>query len=133
MNGGFNEPEFAAGVQTQHPRLVVEVVKRLDQVPGFHVLPKRWVIERTFGWLMHCRRLDLPRHDPAHAPPTRVIATQFRFFRQALEPSQSVERRAPSRPVVVWFQEHAGTVLGVPVHGRVIQPLPRALHLRVFA
>ena len=57
VDGGFNGPEFAAWVQTQHPKLVVEVVKRLAEGPGFHVLPKRWVVERTFGWLMHCRRL----------------------------------------------------------------------------
>lgn len=34
----------------------VEVVQR-PQVKGFHPLPKRWVIERTFGWLMQHRRL----------------------------------------------------------------------------
>src|ERR1022692_3344174 len=52
-----NGPEFAAWVRTQHPKLVVEVVKRLADVPGFTLLPKRWGVERTFGWLMHCRRL----------------------------------------------------------------------------
>src|ERR1017187_2227750 len=57
VDGGFNGPEFAAWVQTQHPPLIVEVVKRLAEVPGFTLLPKRWVVERTFGWLMHCRRL----------------------------------------------------------------------------
>ena len=57
VDGGFNGPEFAAWVQTQHPKLGVEVVKRLAATPGFHLLPKRWVVERTFGWLMHCRRL----------------------------------------------------------------------------
>ena len=44
-------------VQTQHPKLMVEVVQRLAGVPGFQVLSKRWVVEGTFGWLMHCRRL----------------------------------------------------------------------------
>ncbi len=57
VDGGFNGPEFAAWVRTQHPKLVVEVVKRLAEVPGFHLLPKRWVVERTFARLMHCRRL----------------------------------------------------------------------------
>lgn len=57
VDGGFNGPEFAAWGQARHPKLVVEVVKRRAAVPGFHVLPKRWVVERTFGWLMHCRRL----------------------------------------------------------------------------
>jgi transposase len=33
------------------------VVKRSDDVKGFHVLPRRWVVERTFGWLTRCRRL----------------------------------------------------------------------------
>ena len=57
VDGGFNGPEFAAWVRTQQPTLIVEVVKRLAEVPGFHVLPKRWVVERTFGWLMYHRRL----------------------------------------------------------------------------
>jgi len=51
VDGGFNGPEFAAWVQTQHPKLMVEVVARPTEVLGFHVLLKRWVIERTFGWL----------------------------------------------------------------------------------
>ena len=35
----------------------VQVVKRTDDVAGFKVLPRRWVIERTFGWLVKNRRL----------------------------------------------------------------------------
>jgi putative transposase len=35
----------------------VEVVKRSDDLRGFKVLPRRWVVERTFGWLMRHRRL----------------------------------------------------------------------------
>lgn len=38
-------------------RWIVEVVRRPEQRKGFVVLPKRWVVERTFGWLMRCRRL----------------------------------------------------------------------------
>lgn len=36
---------------------VVEVVRRIDGEPGFKVLPRRWVVERTFGWMMRWRRL----------------------------------------------------------------------------
>ncbi|MFJ2095532.1 IS5 family transposase [Streptomyces sp. NPDC087901] len=36
--------------------LTLEVVKRTD-MSGFVVLPRRWVVERTFAWLMHSRRL----------------------------------------------------------------------------
>ncbi len=35
----------------------LEVVKRNDDLKGFQVLPRRWVVERTLGWLTHCRRL----------------------------------------------------------------------------
>jgi transposase len=38
-------------------RLVVEIVKRSDDAKGFQALPRRWVVERTFGWLVRHRRL----------------------------------------------------------------------------
>ena len=34
----------------------LEIVKRAE--PGFKVLPRRWVVERTFAWLGRCRRLS---------------------------------------------------------------------------
>ena len=37
--------------------LAVIVVKRSDDTTGFVVLPRRWVVERTFGWLLRHRRL----------------------------------------------------------------------------
>lgn len=36
---------------------VIEVVRRLAAQPGFTVLPRRWVVERTFGWMIRWRRL----------------------------------------------------------------------------
>jgi putative transposase len=37
---------------------VLEIVKRSDDVKGFAVLPKRWIVERTFAWLGRYRRLS---------------------------------------------------------------------------
>jgi transposase len=37
--------------------LVLQIVRRADGAKGFQVLPRRWVIERTFGWLVRNRRL----------------------------------------------------------------------------
>jgi putative transposase len=37
---------------------VFEVIKRTDDLTGFHVLPRRWVVERTFAWLGRYRRLS---------------------------------------------------------------------------
>ena len=36
----------------------LEIVKRSDKFAGFVVLPKRWIVERTFGWLGRYRRLS---------------------------------------------------------------------------
>jgi putative transposase len=38
-------------------KLRLEIVRRCDQTKGFKVLPKRWIVERTFGWLFKSRRL----------------------------------------------------------------------------
>ena len=37
---------------------VLEIVKRSDDLSGFKVLPHRWLVERTFGWLGRYRRLS---------------------------------------------------------------------------
>jgi transposase len=39
-------------------RWVLETIKRCDQAKGFVLLPKRWVVERTWGWLNGSRRLS---------------------------------------------------------------------------
>lgn len=57
VDGGYSGEAFAHWVKGLRPKLEVEVVKRSDAVKGFVVLPRRWVVERTFGWLMRQRRL----------------------------------------------------------------------------
>jgi transposase len=57
VDGGYCGAEFARWVTALRPKLKVEVVKRSDDTKGFKVLPRRWVVERTFGWLMRQRRL----------------------------------------------------------------------------
>lgn len=37
---------------------ILEVVRRKKNVQGFHVLPHRWIVERTFAWLSRSRRLS---------------------------------------------------------------------------
>jgi transposase len=57
VDGGYTGAAFADWVKEHWPKIEVEVVKRSDNVQGFAVLPRRWVVERTFGWLMRHRRL----------------------------------------------------------------------------
>lgn len=42
---------------TRHIKIKLKIIKRNDQQKGFEVLPKRWIVERTFGWLIQSRRL----------------------------------------------------------------------------
>lgn len=57
VDGGYSGPEFAQWIRGLRPKLVVEVVQRIEGASGFKVLPRRWIVERTFGWLMRHRRL----------------------------------------------------------------------------
>ena len=56
-DAGYQGPEFQSAMKRVLARLEVEIVKRSDQVKGFAVLPKRWIVERTLAWLGRCRRL----------------------------------------------------------------------------
>jgi transposase len=56
VDGGFDGAPFMMWVMDVC-RWIVQVVLRPEQTKGFVVLKKRWVVERTFGWLMGCRRL----------------------------------------------------------------------------
>jgi len=83
-DSGYRGPKFAKGLAKVLPHLDIEIVKRSDQVSGFVVLPKRWIVERTIAWLNRCRRLAKdwenlnrkalaflrPRLNPPHAQKT---------------------------------------------------------------
>jgi transposase len=57
VDSGYQGPKFAKGLAKVLPHIEIEIVKRSDQVNGFVVLPKRWIVERTIAWLNRCRRL----------------------------------------------------------------------------
>jgi transposase len=55
VDGGYTGPKFAEAVK-ELIGAVVEVAKR-NELHNFKVIPKRWVVERDFGWLEKQRRL----------------------------------------------------------------------------
>ena len=55
VDGGYSGEKFACTVKEIHGASV-EVIKR-NELHQFKVLPKRWIVERSFGWLEKCRRL----------------------------------------------------------------------------
>jgi hypothetical protein len=57
VGGGMVESLFASiKNRCNNPYATVEVAKR-NELHKFVVLPKRWAVERSFGWLEKCRRL----------------------------------------------------------------------------
>ena len=54
-DGGYTGQPFSTGV-FETLGATVEIAKR-NELHKFAVLPKRWVVERSFGWLEKCRRL----------------------------------------------------------------------------
>ena len=54
-DGGYSGENFADAVR-KISNAEVEVVRR-NELHKFLVLPKRWIVERSFGWLDKCRRL----------------------------------------------------------------------------
>ena len=60
-------------------RCTVEIVKRTDR-HTFRVLPRRWVVERTFGWLGRYRRLSKDYERQAHTGETFVYLAMIRLM-----------------------------------------------------
>ena len=59
-DSAYNAQKLFDWLTNQRPRraLRLEVVRRDPATKGFVVLPRRWIVERTFGWLNKCRRLS---------------------------------------------------------------------------
>jgi putative transposase len=69
---------------------VLEIVKRTDDVKGFKVLPHRWVVERTFGWINRYRRLA---KDYERTPSSSEAMVQIAMIRVMLA---RLARKKPS-------------------------------------
>jgi len=55
-DGGYAGPKLRTAL-TDIGKWEIQIVKRSDTTEGFEVIPRRWVVERTFAWLNRCRRL----------------------------------------------------------------------------
>ncbi len=55
-DGGYAGPKLRGALE-KIGCWTFEIVKRSDTARGFEVIPRRWVVERTFAWLGRCRRL----------------------------------------------------------------------------
>ena len=55
-DGGYAGPKLRGALKPAGA-WSIQIVKRSGTARGFEVLPRRWVVERTFAWLGRCRRL----------------------------------------------------------------------------
>jgi putative transposase len=68
---------------------VLEIVKRSDDVSGFKVLPHRWVVERTFGWLGRYRRLSKDYEGLPESSESMIYAAMTHLMIRRLSRKQS--------------------------------------------
>jgi transposase len=85
------------------PKLILEIVKRPDDLHAFQVLPRRWVVGRTLAWITRCRRTvrdceRVPaRHESmVHWAMTITMTRRLARRRQAVRPHYLQPRQAAS-------------------------------------
>ena len=67
-------------------RYCLEVILRSDDMKGFVVLPKRWVVERTFAWLSNHRRLSKDYERYTKTSETMIQIAMMRLMLRRLKP-----------------------------------------------
>jgi len=104
VDGGYVNSVDAKLVDWGRDQEGIEIVAvpRNADVKGFQVLPRRWVVERTFGWLTRCRRLarDYERttaHAEAMIQFAMIRLMAARLAGEDIEPRSAIETEAARR------------------------------------
>lgn len=82
-DGGYQGAATAAEVRAE-AGIPLDIVKRSDKAKGFELLPKRWIVERTFGWLGRCRRLAKDFENLTRSHAAFVILAMIRLMLRRL-------------------------------------------------
>ena len=84
VDGGYRG-QLVTWVASQF-RFVLEPVLRSQDTTGFTVLPRRWVVERTFAWLNLCRRLSKDYERQTATSEAFIYITMTRLMLRRLAP-----------------------------------------------
>ena len=63
-------------------------LRRSDKVKGFQVVPKRWVVERTFGWLGRYRRLSKDYEELTENSEAMIVVCMIHRMLRHLKPAE---------------------------------------------
>jgi putative transposase len=85
VDGGYRGSSFATWVAARF-RFVLQVVLRSEEQKGFAVLPRRWIVERTFAWLNFNRRLSKDYEVLTDTSEAMVYIAMTRLMLRRLKP-----------------------------------------------
>jgi putative transposase len=78
---------------------VLEIVKRNSELAGFMILPRRWVVERTFAWLNNYRRLSKDYEYWTETSETMIYAAMIHLMLRRLAPRAEPQRHLNLLPL----------------------------------
>jgi putative transposase len=73
----------------------LQIVKRTDNLKGFVLLPRRWVVERTFGWMVQYRRLSKDYEFHPQTSEAMIQVAMIHLMLRRLEAGQNTSNRVP--------------------------------------
>ncbi|MDR7147745.1 transposase [Rhizobium sp. BE258] len=82
-DGGYAGPKLRAELG-KFAKFTVQNVKQTDKTKGFEVLPRRWVVERTFARLGRCRRLAKDREKSIASAEAWMLVAHIRILTRRL-------------------------------------------------
>lgn len=85
FDGGYNKASLINWCQ-QMFKVVVEISQRIADKKGFHVIPKRWIVERTFAWLNYSRRLSKDYEERTDMSEGMIYLSMTRLMLNRLHP-----------------------------------------------
>jgi len=77
------------GWVAENARYELEVVRRPAGAKGFVLLPRRWVVERTFAWLKRCRRLSVDREKSTPSCEAMIRLAMIHLMLHRLRPADT--------------------------------------------
>ena len=77
------------GWMAEYAHYELEIVRRPEEAKGFVLLPKRWVVERTFAWLKRCRRLSVDRERTVLSCEAMIHVAMIHLMLNRLRPTDN--------------------------------------------